>query len=86
MKVNLSSILLNGFNETYRNLLNRSLCGEGLNAKGIHVSRTFTINGDSIIEAEKPCHRESAFRTVRKSSLSALVNLVPEGSELVVDI
>ena len=86
MTINLSSILLNGFNETYRNATSRSLCGEGLNAKGLHVSRTFTINGDYLIEVEKPCHRESAFRTVRKSSLSALVNLVPAGSELVVDI
>ncbi len=86
MKINLSYILLNGFSETYRNATSRSLCGEGLNAKGIHVSRTFTVNGDRIIEAEKPCDRESAFRTVSTSSLSALLNLVPDGSEVVVDI
>lgn len=86
MKINLSSILLNGFNETYRNANSHSLCGEGLNAKGLHVARTFTLHGDDIIEVEKPCHRESAFRTVRKSSLSALLALVPNGSELVVDI
>ena len=85
MKINLSYILLNGFRETYRNANSRSLCGEGLNAKGIHVSRTFTVNGDDIIEAEKPCHRESAFRTVSKSSLSDLLNAVPNGSEIVID-
>ena len=86
MTINLSSILLNGFNEIYRNANSRSLCGEGVNAKGLHVSRTFTINGDYLIEVEKPYDRECAFRTVRTSSLSSLVNLVPAGSELVVDI
>jgi hypothetical protein len=86
MKVNLSYIRLNGFNEIYRDVNSRSLCGEGLNARGVHVSRTFTLNGDYIIEVEKPCDRECAFRKVSKSSLSALVNLVPDGSELVVDI
>ena len=86
MKINLSSILLDGFNETYRNANSRSLCGEGLNAKGLHVSRTFTLNGDDIIEAEKPCDRESAFRRVSTSSISALLNLVPNGSEIIIDI
>ena len=86
MKIKLSSILLNGFNETYRNATSRSLCGEGLNAKGLHVSRTFTLKGDNIIEAEKPCNRESAFRKVSTSSLSALLNLVPNGSEIIIDI
>lgn len=86
MKINLSYILLNGFNETYRDVNSRSLCGEGLNARGIHVTRTFTVNGDYLIEVEKPCDRECAFRKVSKSRLSSLVNLVPNGSELIVDI
>jgi|TARA_R110002012_G_scaffold317295_1_gene533296 hypothetical protein len=86
MKVNLSTILLNDFKETYRDAKARTLCGQGLNARGLHVSRTFTLSGDAIIEAEKEIGRECAFRKVSKSSLSALVNLVPEGSELVVDL
>lgn len=86
MKINLSYILLNGFNETYRNAKARSLCGEGLNANGLHVARTFTVNGDEIIEVEQPRHCEGAFRKVNTSSLSTLLALVPEGSEVVVDI
>lgn len=86
MKINLSSILLNGFTETSRYEKSRTLCGEGLNAKGLHVLRTFTLSGDSIIEAEIPRHSECAFRKVSTTSLSELLNLVPNGSELVVDI
>lgn len=85
MKIKLSTILLNGFNEVSRHPDTRTLCTEGLNIRGNHVLRNFTINGDKITETEVSRHCPAALRAVSNSSISDLLSLAPEGYSIEID-
>ena len=85
MKIKLSNILLNGFDEISRHPDTRTICAQGLNIRGNHVLRTFTISGDTIAETEISKHCPAPFRSVAESSLSDLLKLAPDGYSIEID-